>query len=135
MSTPAEIGLGRWHEVVESRDAGRLPAIIAEDAVFRSPAVHAAQEGRDVVAAYLAGALMVLGPQLTYHDEWTRERDAVLRFTTVVDGLEVEGVDLITWDDAGQIVGFTVMIRPFRALESVIRRMREELAKLAGQPT
>ena len=127
MGSPAEIGLARWHEVVESRDASMLPGIIAADAVFRSPAVHTPQEGRDLVTAYLAGALQVLGPELTYHDEWTRERDAVLRFTTVVDGLQVEGVDLITWNDDGLIVGFTVMIRPFKALQVVMTRMLEQL--------
>jgi hypothetical protein len=127
MQTPAEIGLARWHAVVESRDPSTLAGIVAADAVFRSPAVHTPQEGRDVVTAYLAAALQVLGPELTYHDEWTRERDAVLRFTTVVDGLQVEGVDLITWDDDGQIVGFTVMIRPFKALQVVIARMLEQL--------
>ena len=58
--------------------------------MFRSPAVHTPQEGRDLVAAYLAGAMLVLGPGLTYHDEWVRQRDAVLRFTTEVDGLQVE---------------------------------------------
>jgi hypothetical protein len=133
MSSPAEIGLERWHEVVESRDAARLPAIIAGNAVFRSPAVHTPQEGRDLVTAYLAGALTVLGPGLRYHDEWTRERDAVLRFTTEVDGLQIEGVDLITWDDDGQIAEFTVMIRPLKALNAVVARMGEELARLADQ--
>jgi hypothetical protein len=132
MSTPADIGLKRWHEILESRDPGRLPDLIAEDAVFRSPAVHTPQVGRDLVTAYLAGAMLVLGPGLTYHDEWTRERDAVLRFTTSVDGLQVEGVDLITWDEAGQIVSFTVMIRPLKALNAVVARMADELARLAG---
>jgi hypothetical protein len=74
----------------------------------------------------------VLGPGLTYHDEWVRERDAVLRFTTEVDGLQVEGVDLITWDDDGLISGFTVMIRPLKALNAIVARMGEELARLAG---
>ena len=127
MPTPAEIGLRRWHEVVQSRDATRLPGLIAENAVFRSPAVHTPQEGRDLVAAYLSGAFFVLGPQLTYLDEWVHEHDAVLRFTTVVDGLEVEGIDLIRWDTDGQIVDFTVMIRPFKALQVVMTRMLEEL--------
>jgi hypothetical protein len=127
MSTPAEVGLKRWHELVESRDPARLPALIAEDAVFRSPAVHTPQVGRDLVTAYLAGAIQVLGPTLTYHDEWVRERDAVLRFTSELDGLQVEGVDMITWDDDGQIVGFTVMIRPFKALQAVMARMLEQL--------
>jgi hypothetical protein len=127
MPTPAQIGLQRWHLVVESRDGSRLPDLIAEGAVFRSPAVHTPQEGRDLVAAYLAGAFVVLGPELTYQDEWVRERDAVLRFTTVVEGLQVEGIDLIRWDDDGQIVDFTVMIRPFKALQAVMARMQEEL--------
>jgi hypothetical protein len=127
MPTPAQIGLQRWHRVVESRDGSQLPDLIAEGAVFRSPAVHTPQEGRDLVAAYLAGAFVVLGPELTYQDEWVRERDAVLRFTTVVEGLQVEGIDLIRWDDDGQIVDFTVMIRPFKALQAVMARMQEEL--------
>lgn len=132
MTTPAEIGLKRWHDLVESRDPALLPGLIAEGAVFRSPAVHTPQEGRDLVAAYLGGAIVVLGPELVYHDEWVRERDAVLRFTTVVDGLQVEGVDMIRWDDDGQIVDFTVMIRPFKALQAVMGRMLEQLTRAAG---
>ena len=127
MSTPAEIGLQRWHGVVASRDASELAGMIAPDAVFRSPAVHTPQEGRDTVVAYLSAALVVLGPELTYHDTWTRESDAALRFTTVVDGMQVEGIDLITWDDEGQIVSFTVMIRPMKALGAVIGAMAAQL--------
>jgi len=132
MTTPADLGLKRWHDIVATRDASELPGIIAEDAVFRSPAVHTPQEGRDLVTAYLAGAFAVLGPELTYHDEWVRERDAVLRFTTVVDDLQVEGIDMIRWDDDGQIVEFTVMIRPFKALQAVMTGMLEELTRLSG---
>lgn len=127
MSTPADIGLQRWHEVVASRDPAVLPGMIAADAVFRSPAVHTPQEGRDTVIAYLSAALVVLGPELAYHDTWQRENDAVLRFTTVVDGMQVEGVDLITWDDDGLIVSFTVMIRPMKALTAVIGAMAAQL--------
>jgi len=132
MTTPADLGLKRWHDLVESRDASGLPRLIADDAVFRSPAVHTPQEGRDLVTAYLTGAIRVLGPTLTYRDEWVRKRDAVLRFNAEVDGLQVDGVDMITWDDDGQIVEFTVMIRPFKALQAVMGRMLEELTRLAG---
>lgn len=127
MSTGAELGLARWHEVVASRDATALPGMIAQDAVFSSPAVHAPQEGRDLVVAYLSAALVVLGPELTYHDTWQRENDAVLRFTTVIDGKQIEGIDLITWDDEGTIVSFTVMVRPIRGLEAVIGAMAAQL--------
>ena len=127
MSTPAETGLQRWHAVVESRDPARLPAMITPDAVFRSPAVHTPQVGRDVVCAYLGAALVVLGPELTYTDTWQREHDAVLHFRTVVDGLEVDGIDMITWDDDGLITEFTVMVRPFKALEALIAAMGKQL--------
>ena len=109
--------------------------MIAEDAVFHSPAVHAPQEGRELVTAYLAGAIRVLGPSLTYVGEWTDERDAVLRFTAEVDGLQVEGVDLIRWDDDGLIADFTVMIRPFKALQAVMGRMLEELTSATDRPS
>jgi hypothetical protein len=127
MSTPAEIGLQRWHDMIENRDPSRLPGMIAEDAVFRSPAVHTPQKGRDTVTAYLAGAMNVLGREFHYEDEWIRERDAVLLFASTVDGLEVHGIDLIRWDDDGQIADFTVMIRPFKALQAVMTRMLEQL--------
>ena len=127
MSTPAELGLARWHAAVEARDPALLPAMIRADAVFRSPAVHTPQEGRDVVVAYLSAAFVVLGPELAYHDEWVRDEDAVLRFTTVVDGLQVEGIDLIRWDADGLIRDFTVMVRPAKALNAVIGAMAKQL--------
>ena len=127
MSTPAEIGLARWHAVIESRDPAELEAMIAPDAVFNSPAVHKPQEGRDLVVAYLSAALVVLGPELEYHDTWQRENDAVLRFTTVINEKQIEGIDLITWNDDGVIVSFTVMVRPIRALETVIEAMAKQL--------
>jgi hypothetical protein len=127
MTTPAEVGLQRWHDVIESRDPAQLASMVAADAVFRSPAVHTPQEGREVVCAYLGAALVVLGPELTYTDTWKNERDAVLHFHTVVNGLQVEGIDMIRWDDDGVITEFTVMVRPFKALEAVIAAMAKQL--------
>jgi hypothetical protein len=127
MSTPAEVGLQRWHDLVESRDPSRLPAMVADDAVFQSPAVHTPQEGRDVVCAYLGAAIVVLGPELSYSDTWQRENDAVLKFHTVLGGLQIEGIDMITWDTDGLITNFTVMVRPFKALEAVIAAMGKQL--------
>lgn len=129
---PAAVGLRRWHEVFTSRDASLLPAMIAEDAVFRSPAVHRPQEGRALVAAYLGAAMSVLGDGFRYDDQWIREHDAILEFSTTVDGLEVHGIDRITWNGEGLIQEFTVMIRPLKALHAVVARMGEELQRLQG---
>jgi hypothetical protein len=101
--------------------------MVADDAVFQSPAVHTPQEGRDVVCAYLGAAIVVLGPELSYSDTWQRENDAVLKFHTVLGGLQIEGIDMITWDTDGLITNFTVMVRPFKALEAVIAAMGKQL--------
>lgn len=122
--------LARWHDVVRRQDPAALAALIAERAVFRSPAVHTPQEGRDTVVGYLTAAFTVLGPHLSYDREWLGEDSAVLQFRTEVGGLEVHGVDLITWDDDGQIIDFTVMIRPVKALHTVIEHMGAELLRM-----
>ncbi len=122
--------LARWHAVVESRDAALLPRLIAEEAVFRSPAVHTPQHGRDTVVGYLTAAFVVLGPELSYHREWLGEDSAVLEFTTEVAGLAVHGIDMITWDDAGLIRDFTVMVRPVKGLQAVIEAMGAELLRM-----
>lgn len=126
----AHSSLARWHAVVESGDAAGLADLIAEDAVFRSPAVHTPQQGRDTVVGYLTAAFTVLGPELSYEREWVGEDSAVLQFRTVVGGLDVSGVDIITWDEAGQIVDFTVMVRPAKALDAVIEHMGAELLRM-----
>ena len=129
----AAAALARWHDVVGSRDAAALPALIAADAVFRSPAVHTPQEGRDTVVGYLTAAFTVLGPHLAYEREWLGDDSAVLQFRTTVGGLDVSGVDIITWDREGKIIDFTVMVRPAKALDAVIEHMGAELMRmLAG---
>lgn len=129
MSTAAD-ALARWHAVVASRDPAGLPALVAEDAVFRSPAVHAPQEGRDTVVGYLTAAFRVLGPELAYEREWLGDDSAVLEFRTRVGGFDVSGIDMITWDAAGLIVDFTVMVRPKKALDAVIEHMGAELLRM-----
>ncbi|EAP98257.1 hypothetical protein JNB_14873 [Janibacter sp. HTCC2649] len=128
MDAPAV--LARWHTVVDSLDPAGLPALVAEGAVFRSPAVHAPQEGRPLVVAYLTAAVRVLGPHLAYQREWVGEDSAVLEFTTRLGDVEVHGIDMITWDDAGLILEFAVMVRPKKGLDAVIEQMGAELQRM-----
>jgi hypothetical protein len=131
--TDSAAALARWHDVVAARDPAGLSALVAEDAVFSSPAVHAPQEGRDTVVGYLAAAFAVLGPGLAYRREWLGADSAVLEFTTEVGGREVHGIDMITWDADGLIRDFTVMVRPVRALEAVIEAMAAELTRASRE--
>ena len=131
---PVETGLGRWRTVFESHDAALLPDLVAEGAVFRSPAVFRSQHGRDLVVAYLSAALTVLGGDFHYERQWLRDTGAVLEFKSVVDGREVHGVDMIEFDPDGLIVDFTVMVRPLSALNLVVEKMGAELTRRFGPP-
>jgi SnoaL-like domain len=116
-----------WHALVESGDPARLDGLLADDVVFRSPAVFAPQPGKDLTTRYLRAALAVLGPTLRYIDEWYGPSSAVLEFEAELDGLYVHGVDMMRWNDDGRLVGFTVMVRPMRGLTKLVELMQHQL--------
>ena len=126
----------RWLRVIEAGQAPghldpetELEDMLAEDAVFYSPAVFAPQRGRTLTVAYLRAAEhMFAGTGFHYVEKWIGPDAAVLHFAADVDGLSVEGIDMIHWNDAGKITSVKVMIRPFKALQGVIATMAELLA-------
>lgn len=130
MNRPAP--LTAWHLIAEARDPAGLDTWLADDVVFRSPAVHTPQVGKAVTTAYLRAALVVLGPTLRYEHEWHDASSAVLEFTAELDGLAVHGVDMIRWDDRGRCTSFTVMVRPFKGLTRLMELMAAELAEVSG---
>ena len=119
--------LSRWHQVVETKDPALLDDLLADDAVFRSPAVHAPQEGKELTTAYLSAAMVVIGPTLTYQHEWYDDGSAILEFTAELEGLTLHGIDMIRWGADGRITEFTVMVRPFTALQKLMELMLKEL--------
>jgi hypothetical protein len=120
----------RWHRFITTRDPVVLHDLLDPEAIFESPVVHAPQRGRDIVMKYLLGAMTVLGTdQSRYTGEWRSENGAVLEFETEIDGIIVNGVDIIRFSSDGRrIVHFKVMVRPLKAIEVVHRRMGELLA-------
>jgi len=130
VSAPAAVQT--WHEVVRTGDLELLQSLLSDEVVFRSPAVHAPQAGRALTTMYLEAALVVLGPNLQYHRQWFGPDSAVLEFTTVVDDVEMHGVDIMTWGDDDRLVDFTVMVRPQKGLTTLIERMGAELARTAS---
>lgn len=114
----------RWHDLVKSRDLRALGELLDEAVVFHSPVVHSPQRGRTLTTMYLAGALQVLGNEhFRYVREIGNDTDALLEFETTVDGIHVNGVDLIRFNAQGRIVDFKVMLRPYKALDAVKQRM------------
>ncbi len=126
-SGPVPAPVARWHEIAEARDPAGLADLLADDVVFRSPAVHTPQEGRELTTAYLGAAMVVLGPTLVYGREWYAEGSAVLEFEADLDGVRVHGVDMLAWGDDGRLSEFTVLVRPVRGLEKLIELMAAEL--------
>jgi hypothetical protein len=125
--------LETWHRVVRSQSLSGLDALLAEDAVFYSPVVHAPQRGKALVAAYLGAALSVfLNETFHYVREIVGASDAMLEFETEIDGIRVNGVDIIKWNDAGRIVEFKVMLRPLKAIHLIHQRMAEMLQSRQG---
>ncbi|OYY91365.1 MAG: polyketide cyclase [Sphingomonas sp. 28-66-16] len=123
------VAIQRWHAVMKARDLGGLGALIADDCVFQSPAVHTPQKGKALTINYLSAAMTVLGtPDFRYVEQWIGATSAVLEFSLTLDGIAVNGVDIIHWNDADQIVNFRVMIRPVKALQAVMPAMAAVLA-------
>lgn len=127
MSTP----LAQWHAYIKAPDHARLWAMLHPDAVFESPVVHTPQRGRQLTFAYLSSADQVLGgPSFRYTGEWTAPNSAVLEFETEVEGITINGIDMIHWDDQGLITHFKVMVRPLKAINLLHRLMGEQLARM-----
>lgn len=132
MQTPATIE--RWHRLVKDRDMRALHELLAEDVVFVSPVVHTPQAGRAITQAYLQAALQVLNnSSFRYLNEWFGADSAVLEFECAVDGITVNGIDMIHWDAQGRIDRFKVMVRPLKAVNKLHELMGRELQRGAAR--
>lgn len=128
--------LDRWHRIVESRDLDALGEILGESPTLGAPPYWQKLAGRDVVH-HLLGIIIETIEGFTYHREWINESELALEFTGQVAGMDLQGIDLITLDQAGQLVNIDVMIRPINAVEALMEqvtpRMTEFFAKRAAR--
>lgn len=110
-----------------------LSKILADDVVFRSPVVHTPQEGKAITLKYLGAAGQTLGGD-TFR--YTRLFDcgdkAVLEFECVMDGIQVNGIDMISWNKNGQIDDFKVMVRPLKGMQAVHAAMKAQLERMTS---
>lgn len=161
MSRIVEQGLAAWHAIAAAPSEAALDALLAEDVVFHSPVVHTPQRGRAITKLYLMAAFQVLASpgkgadaepapavagsgstaagsesprRFRYVREVVGERDVVLEFMSEIDGITIDGVDMIRFadagKDAGRIVDFKVMVRPLKAVQAIhaaMGRMLEEM--------
>jgi hypothetical protein len=130
--------IARWHDIALNRRADLLGSILAEECVFESPVVHTPQKGKAIVEAYLRGALQVLNTEhFRYGGEWYGETSAVLEFYSEIDGIKINGVDIISWNapgapEGGLITHFKVMVRPLKAINTLHQKMGEYLVSVGA---
>ncbi|MDT7833087.1 nuclear transport factor 2 family protein [Flavobacteriaceae bacterium S356] len=119
-----------WHDIVATKNVVLLKEILAEDVIFHSPVVHSPQKGKKMTYLYLSAALQVfLSEEFVYTREVVNETETFLEFEVIIDGITINGIDLITWDKEGKIIDFKVMIRPLKAMNLIHQKMGEILAE------
>ena len=125
--------LTRWHAMIESGDSSMLPALLAEEVIFRSPFAFTPYRGRRTVTALLQTVIQVFR-DFRYHRQFVAGDSAALEFSATVGDLSLKGIDLIRLDADGRIVDFEVMIRPANALLALGEEMGKRLAALSVKP-
>jgi hypothetical protein len=120
-----------WHEIVASGDSDRLDEVLAENCVFFSPVVHTPQAGRALSKLYLTGAMQVFNESFEYVKEIVSPQHAMLEFVCEIDGIQINGVDIMTFDEQGLITEFKVMVRPLKAIQMLHVKMKAMLEQLA----
>ena len=121
-----------FRDLVEAGDVSTVETILAPDVRFTSPVAFKPYDGAPMVAAILRAAFRVF-EDFTYVREVNDAPNSVLEFTATVDGLAINGVDMIHVDSDGLIDDFKVMVRPLSAAKALSERMAVEFAQIAAE--
>jgi hypothetical protein len=103
---------------IEAGDEDAAIATLAQDVEFRSPAVHKPYHGRDQVEPILRLVATVF-ENFRYTNEWRDGRTTILFFEANVGDRDLQGVDILEENEAGEIAKFTVMVRPLSGLQAL----------------
>ena len=122
-----------WHQLVRDRNPDGLDGLLAENVVFHSPVLHTPQNGKMLTTMYLTAAFHVLANEtFQYVREIVGSHDAMLEFEVEIDGISINGADMIKWDNSGRIIEFKVMVRPLKAL-NLLHQMMEAMLRASQQ--
>ena len=123
-------GLMKWHKFVSEQDMQALSEALADDVLFRSPVLWKPKEGKATAILHMSSVVRVL-EDFVYHQQFVGDNAVVLEFSAHIGSLSVKGVDLIQFNDAGQISDFEVMVRPANGLQALGAAMAQQLASAA----
>lgn len=115
MSNNTDQRLAAWHKVVFEEDLETLKTLLHPDMEFHSPTFWGAKEGGHV-AHFILSQVLDIFQDFEYHREWVDGNNFALEFSCKVEDKNIKGIDLIRWNDEGQITHFEVMVRPLNGL-------------------
>jgi len=123
LAPAAQRTLDGWHRFVVSGDHDLLASLLSEHIVFRSPFVQSPIPGRTATLLVLTTAVQIF-ENFRYHRTFTAgAHDAALEFSANIGKWQLKGIDLIKFGEAGEMIEFEVMVRPFKALAALGEEM------------
>ena len=126
--------LSNWHTLIKNKAVSQVSTLLADDVTLYSPVIHTPIQGKELVSMYLTAAFHTfLNGSFTYDREFSADNAAVLEFSLAIQGIDINGIDMITWNEAGKITEFKVMIRPYQALNMINDQMTAMLKQLRNR--
>jgi hypothetical protein len=125
--------LDGWHRFVASGDHGLLASLLSEHIVFRSPLVQSPIPGRAATLLVLTTVVQIF-ENFRYHRTFIAgSHDVALEFSANIGKWQLKGIDLIKFNEAGEMVEFEVMIRPIKALKALGEEMGNRIGPQLAQ--
>ena len=125
--------LDGWHRFVASGDRDLLASLLAEHIVFRSPFVQSPIPGRPATLLVLTTVVQIF-ENFRYHRTFVAgPYDVALEFGANIGKWQLKGIDLITFNEAGEMTEFEVMVRPIKALQALGEEMGNRIGPQLSQ--
>lgn len=120
--------IARWHEMLATRDMSILNELLADDVMFRSPVAFNPYAGKQIVFFILTNVIQVF-ENFTYHREFysSDSHNVVLEFSANIGDKKLKGIDMIKFNNKGQMIDFEVMIRSKSGLEALAEQMGQRM--------
>jgi hypothetical protein len=123
-----------FRSAVERWDIDAISELLAPEIVFHSPVTFHPFLGRETVTKLLELVGQTF-EDFRYTDELQSDGAHALIFRASIEGKELEGIDLLRFDEDGLIADFTVMLRPLSGLIPFAQAMGEKAAQAGVQTT
>lgn len=120
-----------FRAAAEAKDFSAIDDLFAEEVTFSSPVVFKPYEGREAVSTLLTAVLHVF-EDFRYTDHTETGRTATLAFSARVGDRDLQGIDLLRFDDGGKIAEMAVYVRPMSGVNALAAAMKAKLDELSA---